>query len=162
MATGSAMCARSSRCWTRRFPICGFGRPQRLRLALVAAPAERLKPLLGTPTLVEESTQTFRIARLTPRVADRVALPAGNTRAARRGWRIDLVGGIIATAAPRRGSDPRGHRHRQRYTAMSRRLLASAANAPVRHVLATSSTFSIRCRKKMRASGAGVPRSSRH
>ena len=99
-------------------------------LALVAAPAETgYEPLLGAPTLVEEIDATFRIARLTPRVADRVAI-LQETLAL-----LAEAGASISSAESsrlRRLAEDQIHAETvidERYAAMSRRLLASAANA---------------------------------
>ena len=99
-------------------------------LALVATPEETgYEPLLGPPGVAEQINTTFRVAQLAPRVADRVSL-------------LQEALALIADAGTSLSSDESSRlRHLaedqiheeteidQRYAAMSRRLLASAANA---------------------------------
>ena len=100
------------------------------QLALVATPEEtRYEPLLAAPGIAEQINATLRVAQLSSRVADRVSL-----------LQEALV--LIAEAGATLSSDDSSRlRHMaedqiheetaidERYAAMSRRLLASAANA---------------------------------
>ena len=100
------------------------------QLALVATPEETgYEPLLPAPGIAEQINATFRVAQLSPRVADRVSL-----------LQEALV--LIVEAGASLPSDDSSRLRRmaedqiheetvidERYAAMSHRLLASAANA---------------------------------
>jgi hypothetical protein len=99
-------------------------------LALVAIPEETgYEPMLDPPTIVEQIDATFRAARLTPHVADRVSLLQES---------LALIAEAGSALLP---SDAARLRHLaeeqiheeavvdERYAALSRRFLASATNA---------------------------------
>ena len=99
-------------------------------LALVATPEETgFEPLLAAPSISEQINATFRVAQLAPRVADRISL-------LQEALALVVEGGASLPPAEasrfRRTAEDQIHEEvdiDQRYAAMSRRLLASAANA---------------------------------
>jgi hypothetical protein len=99
-------------------------------LALVATPEETgFEPLLAAPGVSEQINATFRVAELAPRVADRISL-------LQEALALVVEGGASLPPAEasrfRRMAEDQIHEEidiDQRYAAMSRRLLASAANA---------------------------------
>src|SRR4029453_6660229 len=100
------------------------------KLALVATPAETgYEPLLGAPSIIEQIDATFRAARLTPHVADRVSLLQES---------LALVAEAGAALSPSEASRLRRLAEEQiheeaviddRYAALTRRSVASATNA---------------------------------
>jgi hypothetical protein len=99
-------------------------------LALVATPEETgYEPLLGMPGIAEQIDATFRVAQLAPRVADRVSLLQEALAL------IEEAGALMPAVEAtrlRRAAEDQIHVETvvdQRYSAMSRRLLASATNA---------------------------------
>jgi len=99
-------------------------------LALVATPEETgYEPLLGMPGIAEQIDATFHVAQLAPRVADRVSLLQEALAL------IEEAGALIPAVEAsrlRRTAEDQIHAETvvdQRYSAMSRRLLASASNA---------------------------------
>jgi hypothetical protein len=99
-------------------------------LALVATPEETgYEPLLGMPGIAEQIDGIFRMARLAPRVADRVSLLQDALALIAEAETL-----ISPAEASRLRSTAEDQLHAemaidQRYDAMSRRLLLSAANA---------------------------------
>jgi hypothetical protein len=99
-------------------------------LALVATPEETgYEPLLAAPSVAEQINATFRVAQLSPRVADRVSLLQ------------EVLALVVEHGASLSSGDASRFRRMaedqihdeveidDRYSAMSRRLLASATNA---------------------------------
>ena len=99
-------------------------------LALVATPTETgYEPLMAPPTIIEQIDATFRAARLSPQVADRVSLLQES---------LALVGEAAAALSTSEASRLRRLAEEQireeaviddRYAAMTRRLLATATDA---------------------------------
>jgi hypothetical protein len=99
-------------------------------LALIATPVETgYEPLLGAPSLAEQIDATFRVARLSARVADRVSLLQEA---------LVLIAEAGSSMPPAEASRLRGmaedqiHEETivdQKYAALSRKLLASASSA---------------------------------
>jgi hypothetical protein len=99
-------------------------------LALVATPTETgYEPILGPPNIIEQIDAVFRAARLAPHVADRVSLLQES---------LALVAEAGAALSPSEASRLRRLAEEQlheeaviddRYTALTRRLLASATDA---------------------------------
>ena len=99
-------------------------------LALVTTPEETgYEPLLGPPSIVEQIEATFRAARLTPHVVDRVSLLQES---------LVLISEAGESLSPseslrlRRLAEDQIHAENvidERYTAMSRKLLGSATSA---------------------------------
>jgi hypothetical protein len=99
-------------------------------VSLVAGPDETgFEPLLGMPTLREEIDQTFRVASLTGRVPDRVALlQQALALLAEAGASIPAVESLRL----RRLAEDEIHAETvidERYAALSRRMVASATSA---------------------------------
>ena len=99
-------------------------------LALVATPEETgYEPLLGMPGITEEIDATFRMAKLAPRVADRVSLlQEALSLIAEAGALIPPV----EAARLQRTAEDEIHAEvvtDERYAAMSRHLLAAATSA---------------------------------
>jgi hypothetical protein len=99
-------------------------------LALVATPEETgYDPLLGPPGITEQIDATFRVAKLAPRVADRISLLQEALAL------ITEAGALIPpveAARLRHTAEEQIHAEvvtDERYAAMSRRLLAAATSA---------------------------------
>ena len=99
-------------------------------VSLVATPEETgFEPLLGMPTLRQQIDQTFRVASVTGRAPDKVAILQEALAL------LDEAGPSIPPAESlrlRRQAEDQIHAETvidERYAAVSRRLLASAANA---------------------------------
>jgi hypothetical protein len=99
-------------------------------LALVATPEETgYEPVLGMPGITEQIDATFRLARLAPRVADRISLLQESLAL------ITEAGALIPpveAARLRHAAEDEIHPEvvtDERYAAMSKRLLTAATNA---------------------------------
>ena len=109
-ATAKRTCARFCRSSTRLSPICA---PRRVRARsswrwLRRAPTVVLEPMATMPSPREQVDQVFRVAALTERPAERVALLQTALAAARRGGRGDTESRGGAAAEDRPSRDPSG------------------------------------------------------